>query len=158
MKKSLILKTIAVTAALLLLGAIAGAVTASAIPDWYSSLTKPSFNPPNWIFAPVWTTLYLLMGISAGIVWNQGLRTAGVKKALLVFGVHILLNFLWSMLFFGLKSPLLALVEILILLVFILWYTLEFSRIKRTLFWLQIPYIVWVSFATILNGAIVWLN
>lgn len=158
MKESLILKTIAVTAALLLLGAIAGAVTASAIPDWYSSLTKPSFNPPNWIFAPVWTTLYLLMGISAGIVWNQGVSTAGVKKALLVFGVHVLLNFLWSMLFFGLKSPLLALVEILILLGFILWYTLEFSRIKRTLVWLQIPYIVWVSFATILNGAIVWLN
>lgn len=158
MKKSLIIKIIAVTAVLLLLGAIAGAVTASAIPDWYSRLTKPSFNPPNWLFAPVWTTLYILMGISAGVVWNEGRRTPGVKKALSIFSIHVVLNFLWSMLFFGLQSPSFALVEILLLLGFILWYTRLFYTIKPALLWLQIPYVLWVTFATVLNGAIVWLN
>lgn len=158
MKNSLLLKIIAVTAVLLILGGIAGAITTNAIPGWYTTLNKPSFNPPNWLFAPVWITLYILMGISAGIVWNEGLRTPGVKKALTIFGIHVFLNFLWSILFFGVKSPEKAFFEITLLLGSIGWYTLEFFRIKQTLVWLQLPYIIWVSFATVLNGAIARLN
>ena len=156
--KKLVLKIIGVITVCLVIGAISGAVTADAIPGWYTTLNKPSFNPPNWLFAPVWTTLYVLMGISAGLVWNRGIQNKEIRSALSIFGIHLFFNFLWSMLFFGLKSPVLAMAEIIVLLVSIIWFTVRFYKIRPVYGLLQIPYILWVSFASVLNLSIVLLN
>ena len=142
----------------LAVGGLSGIVTADSIPNWYSTLNKPSFNPPNWIFGPVWTFLYTLMGISAGIIWEKGLEREEVREALQIFGVHLLLNAFWTILFFGFQTPEIALAEILILLITIILYTRRFYRIDHISGWMQVPYIAWVSFATILNLSIVWLN
>lgn len=144
--------------ACLVIGAGSGFLTVDSISTWYVDINKPSFNPPNWVFGPVWTTLYKLMGVSAGIIWNQGFSNPQVKKALVVFSVHIVLNGLWSILFFGLKNPELAFVEILILLASMVYYTRLFYQIKPFTAWMQIPYLMWVSFASVLNGSIAWLN
>lgn len=158
MKTSLIPRILIGSVVCLLVGGLSGYATSGSIDTWYLTLNKPSFNPPNWIFGPVWTVLYILMGVSAGIVWNKGLDLVYVKKALSVFGVHLILNAAWTLIFFGLHDPLLALIEILFLLSSIVIYTVMFYRIEPYLGWMQLPYILWVSFATLLNGAIVWLN
>ena len=142
----------------LIIGGGSGFLTADSISTWYIDINKPFFNPPNWVFGPVWTTLYTIMGISAGLIWNTGIQNKNTKKALLVFAIHILLNGLWSILFFGLKNPELAFIEIVLLLASIIYYTQIFYRIRPLTAWLQIPYIFWVSFASILNGSIAWLN
>lgn len=144
--------------ACLVIGGGSGFLTVDSISTWYVDINKPSFNPPNWVFGPVWTTLYTLMGVSAGIIWNQGYSNPQVKKALVVFSVHLVLNGLWSILFFGLKNPELAFVEILILLASMVYYTRMFYQIKPFTAWMQIPYLMWVSFASVLNGSIAWLN
>ncbi len=141
-----------------LVGIISTPFTLSAIPAWYSTLNKPPFSPPNWIFGPVWTILYFLMGVSAFLVWKQGLKKKQVKEALLVFLTQLFFNFIWSILFFGLHSPILGLLDIIILWVLILITIVKFHKISKLAAYLLVPYILWVSFATILNFYIWILN
>ena len=142
----------------LLAGFIGSFFTAPAIPTWYATLNKPSFTPPNWLFAPVWTALFVLMGISAFLVWRKGLNNRQVKIALSIFSVQLILNILWSAMFFGLRSPIAGLIEIIILWVAILLTILIFFKISMTAGLLLIPYILWVSFAAVLNFFIWRLN
>lgn len=140
------------------LAGIAGALfTTPSIKGWYQSLNKPSFNPPNWIFGPVWTLLYLLMGISLYLVWNQK-NNPKIKTALIFFAIQLMLNSLWSIIFFSLHLPSLAFLEIIILLIFIILTIIKFLPISKTAAYLLIPYFLWVSFASILNLAIFKLN
>lgn len=132
--------------------------TSPAIKGWYAWLEKPSFNPPNWIFAPVWTLLFLLMGISLYLVWEKGLESKKAKTALSIFTVQLILNILWSFFFFGLQSPLLGFIEIVLLWFAILATILSFYRISSKAALLLVPYILWVSFATLLNFSIWQLN
>ena len=136
-----------------------GTVTREAITDWYPTLIKPSFNPPNWIFAPVWTALYIMMGIAAGLVWNKiEVQKEAVKKALIFFAIQLGLNALWSYLFFGLHNPMLAGLEIVVLWLMIYETYVQFSKMNKIAGYLLVPYIAWVSFAAILNASIWWLN
>src|SRR3989338_4309731 len=131
-------------------GIIGSIFTVASVKTWYLEIIKPTWNPPGWLFGPVWILLYTLMGIAAYLIWSQA-NASGVKIALSVYAVHLALNALWSILFFGLKNPGLAFGEILILLVFIIITTILFWRIN---FWagiLFLPYIAWVSFARFLN-------
>jgi translocator protein len=152
-----IIKLVISLAIPLAVGAIAGAFTADAIPEWYTSLNKPSFNPPNWIFAPVWTTLYILMGISFFMVWKQ--PPGSVRNmAIVSFWVQLFLNFGWSFLFFYFKVIGVALAEIILLWGSILFMMNRFYRINPLTAYLNIPYLLWVSFATLLNAAYYFLN
>ncbi len=135
----------------LAVGAIAGIATSRNIPTWYTTLNKPSFAPPNYLFAPVWTTLYILMGIALYIFWTKPDVEHWKNKGLTIFGVQLLLNFLWSFLFFEFKVMGIALVEIIIMWIAIFLTILVFSRISKLAAWLLVPYIAWVSFASILN-------
>lgn len=139
-------------------GIISSSVTFDAIPTWYADLNKPSFNPPNWIFGPAWTILYTLMGISAAGIWESGIYKKKVKLALYAFGVQLALNGIWSFLFFGFKSPLIAFIEILFLIFAILITMNRFKEIKPWTAWLLLPYLLWVAFASLLNLAIYILN
>jgi len=139
-------------------GIIGSVFTTPAITTWYANINKPSFNPPNWLFAPVWTTLFLLMGIALFLIWKKGLNRKDVKTAFSVFMFHLVLNTLWSILFFGLKSPFAAFIEIIFLWIFILISIILFFRISKIAAYLLIPYIFWVSFASVLNFAIWRLN
>lgn len=141
----------------LAIGGISGFATATSITDWYVTLNKPSFNPPNYLFAPVWTTLYTLMGISLFIIWRS---PVGVNrnKALFIFAIQITLNFFWSFLFFKFNLIGVALIEIAMLWTSILTMIIFFKRISKQAAFIQIPYLLWVSFATILNAAIWFLN
>lgn len=130
----------------------------AAIPTWYQTLNKPPFSPPNWIFGPTWTILYFLMGVATFLVWEKGLKEKGVKVALYYFSAQLFLNFLWSILFFGLHSAILGLIDIAALWVLIALTIMKFFPVSKTASYLLIPYILWVSFATILNFAIVVLN
>ncbi len=141
-----------------LAGLIGSLFTTPSIPTWYATLQKPSFTPPNWLFAPVWTTLFVLMGISAFLVWRKGLNDKQVRISLSIFGAQLILNILWSIMFFGLKSPLVGFIEISILWLAILFTILKFFKISKTAGILLIPYILWVSFAAILNISIMILN
>ena len=142
----------------LLIGFVSGFATQSSVNDWYVTLNKPVFNPPNWIFAPVWTLLYILMGIAAGLVWIRGFYHIWVKTALYHFGFQLLLNGLWSIVFFGFKEPAWALLVILALLVLILLTIKWFKVVSKTAAYLLVPYLLWVCFATILNFSIWQLN
>ncbi len=142
----------------LLAGIIGSIFTTQNIPTWYASLNKPSFNPPNWVFGPVWTILYVLMGISAYLIYSKGIKKKEVKFALIIFGIQLILNTLWSILFFGLTSPLLGLICIIVLWISIILTIKLFYKIDKKATYLLIPYILWVSFATILNYYILILN
>lgn len=157
MKKKIIYIGIAVLICLLV-GFLSSFATQSSVNDWYVALNKPSFNPPNWIFAPVWTLLYILMGISAGIVWARGFAHKSVKTALYYFGFQLLFNALWSVVFFGLKNPFWALLIILVLLLLIGLTIKGFMAVSKTASILLIPYLLWVCFATALNYKIWELN
>lgn len=139
------------------LGSLGGIFTISEIPNWYAGLQKPSFNPPNWLFGPVWTLLYILMGISVYLVWKQPASSAR-NIALTLFIVQFVLNFFWSVIFFKQHQIGWALVEIILMWVFIFLTIIWFGKISSTASWLLVPYISWVSFATILNAAIWKLN
>ena len=139
-------------------GGIGAIFTTPAITTWYAKLKKPSFTPPNSVFGPVWITLYLMMGISLYIIWEKGTRKKASRSALKIFAVQLVLNALWSMLFFGLKSPLLAFIGIVFLWTAILLTIRYFHKISRTAAYLLIPYILWVSFAAVLNFSIYYLN
>ena len=141
-----------------LVGIISIPFTLSAIPNWYQTLIRPPFSPPNWIFAPVWTILYFMMGVSLYIIWQKGAKNKKVKTALIYFYIQLFLNFLWSFLFFGLHSPILGLMDILALWIFIILSINQFSKINKTAAYILIPYLFWVSFASILNYSIVMLN
>jgi benzodiazapine receptor len=139
-------------------GIIGSFSTASAIPTWYNSLEKPTFNPPNWVFGPVWTTLYTLMGISAYLVYRQGIHNSQVKTALIIFGIQLFLNAIWSPIFFGLRALFAGFVVIVILWIAILLTIFAFYKISTIAAVLLIPYLLWVSFATILNYSLWVLN
>lgn len=134
-----------------------GMITASSIPDWYQSLAKPSWTPPNWVFGPAWTILYFLMAIAVWLIW-RGRRLAPVQAALAAWWVQLALNFFWTLLFFGLRQPLAALVEIAVLWIAILVTIVLFYRVRRSAALLLLPYIAWVGFAASLNAGIVALN
>ncbi len=156
--KQTIVKIVIAVAICLLIGFLSSFATQSSVNDWYLTLNKPSFNPPNWLFAPVWTVLYILMGIAAGIVWSKGFYHIWVKTALYHFGFQLLLNALWSIIFFGLKNPLAALFVILTLLVLILLTIKWFKVVSNTAALLMFPYLGWVFFAMLLNFKIWELN
>jgi len=139
-------------------GLIGSLATTPNIPTWYAALEKPFFTPPSWLFAPAWITLYLLMAIAAFLIWRKGLGEEGVKCALIVFLVQLVLNALWSVVFFGLQSPLYGMVVIIALWIAILLAIIKFFRLSRAAGWLMIPYILWVSFASALNISIWVLN
>lgn len=139
-------------------GAIGSLFTVRAIPVWYGTLEKPALNPPSWVFGPVWTALYALMGISAFLVYQKGWNRKDVKFALGVFGVQLLLNALWSIIFFGLRQPGIACVDIVLLWISILFTMMFFAKISKPASWLLLPYLVWVSFASYLNISIAMLN
>lgn len=139
-----------------LAGGIGSLFTAPNITGWYGTLQKPSFNPPNWIFGPVWTTLFVLMGISLYLIWNS--KSPKKNIAITVFGVQLGLNVLWSVLFFGMQNPFLAFCEIILLWVAILASMILFWPIAKKTTWLLLPYILWVSFASILNFTLWQLN
>lgn len=141
-----------------LAGIVGSAFTRASIPTWYATLQKPAFTPPNWLFAPVWFFLYLLMGIAAYLVWNKGIQNRGVSIALSIFGIQLVLNIFWSFFFFKLQSPLYGFVEIVILWLAILLTILYFLKISRTASLLLLPYLFWVSFAAVLNFYIMKLN
>ena len=126
--------------------------------EWYESLNKPGFMPPNWLFGPVWMVLYGMMAISLFLTWRQGLTKLGVRTAVIVFLAQLLINTLWSPVFFGLKMPGLALIVIVILWLLILLTIVVFTRVSRLSAWLLVPYLAWVTFSTVLNFAIVYLN
>ena len=139
-------------------GFIGSAATTPSIPTWYAGLRKPAFNPPNWIFAPVWTTLFILMGIAAFIVWDKGIRDKRTRFALWAFAVQLILNSLWSFIFFYFHSPFLAFLELILLWCAILWTSILFYGISRAASLLMLPYILWLSFAAVLNFSILLLN
>lgn len=149
----------------LVLGGAGGVITASAIPGWYAELAKPSWNPPSWLFGPVWTILYVAMGIAAWRIWSLGTARdasptveAGVRSALLVYGIQLLLNASWTPVFFGLKRVDLALVIIVLMLAAIVETVRRFNRLDRPAAALLLPYLAWVTFATMLNASIWLLN
>ena len=142
----------------LLAGGIGTVFTIQSIPTWYATLIKPAFNPPNWIFGPVWTTLYILMGIAAYLVYKEGAGKKEAKEAIAVFGIQLVLNVLWSLVFFGLHSPFAGLVCIIALWLAIALTIKKFHKISKTAGLLLVPYILWVSFASILNLSIWMLN
>ena len=139
-------------------GLLAGLATASSVSSWYTTLDKPGFTPPNWLFAPVWTALYFIMAIAAYLVWQKGIKAEGVKKALILFLMQLLLNGLWSIFFFGLRSPLLGLVDIIALIIVLTLTIFKFYKINKIAAYLLLPYLLWVLYATALNLAIVLLN
>ena len=138
--------------------ALGSAFTISAIDTWYTTLQKPFFNPPNWIFGPVWTLLYLLMGISLYLVWVTKTDKKEKRQGIIFFFVQLALNVLWSIIFFGLKSPSVAFVEIIFLWIAIFLTTKNFLQVSKSAGWLLIPYLVWVSFASILNLSVAIMN
>lgn len=138
-------------------GIIGSFFTIASIPTWYSKIKKPPFTPPDWIFGPVWIILYTLMGISLFLILKKGWHDPKVKNAILIFGVQLLLNASWSVLFFGMKSPLAGLIDICALWFLVLWTILTFFPMSNTAGLLLIPYFLWGSFAAILNFWI-WKN
>ena len=157
MKKRIIYIAISV-AVCLLIGFLAGFATQSSVNDWYVTLNKPEFTPPNALFAPVWTVLYILMGVAAGIVWSKGYHHVWVKTALYHFVFQLLVNALWSIVFFGLKNPFGALLVILVLMTLIILTIKWFNVVSKPAAILMVPYLLWVGFAAVLNYRIWELN
>lgn len=141
-----------------LAGLIGSLFTAPSVDTWYTTLQKPSFTPPGWLFAPVWTVLYILMGISVFLVWLKGWKSSLARRALGIFFIQLILNAVWSVLFFGLKLPLVAFGEIVLLWGTIGMMIFNFHKVSRWAAYLQIPYILWVTFAAVLNFSLWTLN
>ncbi len=157
MKFTLLIKLILICTLCLSVGAT-GSFFTTPSSDWYQNLKKPSFNPPGWVFGPAWTILYILMGISAFLILQKDLSGRAVQIALLLFAAQLLLNAMWTPLFFGLKFPLLAFIDIVMLWFGILFTIVKFYGISKTAALLLIPYILWVTFASVLNFSILLLN
>ena len=158
MKIKIFLKLIVAVLIVELAGVIGSFFTIPSISGWYSNLVKPVLNPPNWIFAPVWTTLYALMGVAAFLIWRHGLRQRRTKFALAIFSAQLVLNVLWSIIFFGFQNPFLAFIEVIILWLAIVWTIFAFYKFSRLAACLLMPYILWVSFAGYLTYSIWVLN
>jgi len=156
-RKSLLAAEISIGLALTV-AAIGGLATSSSVGSWYATLNKPSFNPPSAVFGPVWTTLCILMALAAWRVWRGPAADDKRRRALMLYGVQLALNLAWSLIFFGLRRPDLAMIEIAVLLAAIVATTAAFARVDRPAAWLMAPYIAWVSFASVLNFAIWRLN
>lgn len=157
--RDLAVKSAALIATTLGIGFLVGQVTRAEIETWYVFLEKPFFNPPNWLFAPVWSVLYVLMAVAAARVWsNTKTAVAVIRKALLFWWIQLALNTAWSFLFFGFNNLLLALIEIVLLELLIYETYLQFKKIDTLSAKLLIPYMIWVAFAALLNAAIWWLN
>lgn len=139
----------------LLAGAIGSVFTAKSVSTWYATLAKPAINPPNWLFGPVWTALYIMMGIALYIVWEAKREK---RKAFTLFGTQLALNAFWSILFFGMRQPFYAFIEIIALWAAILMTIISFYKVKRTAAYLLLPYILWVSYAAVLNYFLFALN
>ncbi len=139
-------------------GIIAAALTAQSVRTWYPTIVKPSFTPPNWLFGPAWTILYALMGIALYLVWQKAEQGVVVRTAVIVFFVQLGLNALWSFIFFGMQSPFWAFVEIVLLWMCILTTIILFWKISTTASLLLVPYILWVTYASVLTFAIWQLN
>jgi len=137
-----------------LASSIGGFVTSSFKEPWYSEIILPTFNPPSWIFGPVWTTLYIFMSVAAWIVWNKTLD----KKNLQIYYVHIFFNAIWSVIFFGFHQIFVALIDLGIILIFIIWLMKIYYQINKISFVLMIPYLLWSSYALVLNATIFYLN
>ena len=137
-----------------LASSIGGFVTSSFKEPWYSEIILPTFNPPSWIFGPVWTTLYIFMSVAAWIVWNKTLD----KKNLQIYYVHIFFNAIWSVIFFGFHQIFVALIDLGIILIFIIWLMKIYYKISKISFVLMIPYLLWSSYALVLNTTIFYLN
>lgn len=156
---SRLMKIIIMVATCVAIGYLSGEFTREGVETWYTTIEKPSFNPPNAVFGPVWTVLYILMGIAAGLVWGKiDEQRDLVKKGIIFFWIQLALNALWSYLFFGLHNPLLALIEIVVLWLMIYETFVQFNKVHKIAAYLLIPYLLWVTFAAILNASIWWLN
>ena len=158
MKINNTLKLIIAVALSELAGIIGSVFTTPSIAGWYATLVRPALNPPAWVFGPVWTALYALMGVAAFLVWKKGLEHRDVKIALGIFLGQLVLNTLWSIIFFGLHDPGAAFVEIIFLWLAILATIVAFARISKPAAWLLVPYLAWVSFASYLNFMLWMLN
>lgn len=158
MKLSEIRKLILCIVVCQLVGFIGSFFTAPAIPTWYAALSKPSFTPPNWVFGPAWITLYFLMAIAAYLVWRQGLNVPGVKTALLLFCLQLVLNGLWSPAFFGMRSTVAGGIVIVLLWIAIILTIWKFFPLSVPAAVLLVPYLLWVSYATVLNVSLIVLN
>jgi len=139
-------------------GWVGSIFTRPAIPTWYAALEKPAFTPPNWVFGPVWTLLYILMGVAAFLVWRKGWDIREVRIGLVTFLVQLVLNVSWSIVFFGLRSPLAGVIVIVGLWVVLLFTILRFFNLSTAAGWLLVPYILWVKIAAALNIAVWALN
>jgi tryptophan-rich sensory protein len=139
-------------------GILGALFTTPAIPTWYAGLIKPTFSPPNWLFGPAWTLLYTLMGISLYLVYQKGLKDKFVKNSFVLFLFHLVINSLWSIIFFGAKQTGLAFIVIVLMWGLIATLIHRFRKINMVAAWLLIPYLGWVSFASVLNFAVWWLN
>ncbi len=142
----------------LAVGGLSGFFTVKAIPGWYAQLNKPWFNPPNWLFSPVWTSLYIMMGIALWLVWKSDAPQQLKQRAICLFAAQLVLNFFWSLIFFNLHQIGWALVEIIALWTTILLTIFAFAKVSTTAAWLLVPYLSWVSFASILNYSLWGLN
>lgn len=154
--KSLFAKISVCIGICLALGLLSGFSTADSINSWYRFINKPLWNPPNWIFGPMWTLLYILMGIAVALVWHTQYQNK--KPALTFFIIQFAFNIAWSFIFFNLHAIGWAFAEIIIMLLLIVFTTAAFFKISKTAAWLMLPYLIWVSFATVLNGTIWYLN
>ncbi len=141
-----------------LIGGVSGFFTVSGVESWYQTIQKPSWNPPNWVFGPVWTTLYVMMGIALWLVWKEDTSRELKLIAGILFAAQLTLNFFWSFIFFRLELPGWAFAEILVMWVVILATIFAFAQVNKTAAWLLVPYISWVSFAAMLNFTIWRMN
>ncbi len=153
-----LLKLIAVILVCNGIGSLGALVTVTGPGSWYAALEKPFFTPPGWVFAPVWITLFILMGVAFFLIWESGTGRREVRIALAIFGIQFVINVLWSFLFFGLRSPILGLADIILLWILIAATIAAFYRVRKSAAWLLIPYICWVTLATALNYGIYVLN
>ena len=158
-QKSNIVTFMIALAAPLVVAVIGGIATGSSVSTWFPTLKKPDWNPPAWVFGPVWTLLYLMMGLASGLVWQKRTQNeVQVRRALGWYGLQLGLNLGWSLIFFGLRQVGLALIEIVALWSSLLITIVKFGRIRRGAAGLLLPYLLWTTFATALNAAIWWLN
>lgn len=141
-----------------LAGIVGSLFTMGSVDGWYTTLDKPIFNPPNWIFGPVWLTLYTLMGIALYLIWHRGIRKKKVRQAVRLFMIHLVFNAAWSIIFFGMQQIFIALLVIIVLWIMILMIIARFYELKKIAGYLLIPYILWVSFASVLNASLWMLN
>lgn len=158
MKVSTVVKIFIGVVICLGIGFVGSIATQTSVDNWYTTLNKPGFNPPSWLFAPVWTLLYILMGVAAGMVWSRGFHHIWVKTALYHFGFQLVLNASWSIAFFGYQSPLVAMLIIIALIVLVLITFKWFKVVNTTAAYLLIPYILWIVYAAALNFEIWRLN